>query len=87
MHHSDHCDRCNGPLELSIMSKFNRDIICTPCKDDECEAPGYAAADAAEVAAVRAGDYNFPGIGLSPQDQAFLAARRAARKSPTTVEG
>jgi hypothetical protein len=36
---------------------------------------------------VRAGDDNFPGIGLSPQDQAFLAARRAARKSPTTVEG
>ena len=85
MHHSDHCDRCNGPLELPIMSKFNRDIICTPCKDDECEAPGYAAADAAEVAAVRAGDYNFPGIGLSPQGQAFLAARRAARKSHTTA--
>jgi hypothetical protein len=69
------------------MSKFNRDIICTPCKDDECEAPGYAAADAAEVAAVRGGNYNFPGIGLSPQDQEFLAARRAARKSHTTAEG
>jgi hypothetical protein len=56
---------------------------CTQCQDDECEAPGYAAA----VAAVRAGDYNFPGIGLSPQDQKCLAARRAALKSHTTVEG
>jgi hypothetical protein len=81
MRHANHCDRCNGSLDSSIMSKFNRDILCTPCQDDECEAPGYAAADAAEVAAVRAGDYNFPGTGLSPQDQAFLAARRAARKS------
>ena len=85
MHHADHCDRCNGPLALSMMSKFNSEIICTHCQDDECEAPGYAAADAAEVAAVRAGDYNFPGIGLSPQDQEFLAARRAARKSPTAA--
>jgi hypothetical protein len=69
------------------MSKFNRDIICTPCKDDECEAPGYAAADAAEVAAVRSGNYNFSGIGLSPQDHKCLAARRVARKSHTTAEG
>jgi len=60
-----------------------RDIICTPCKDDECEAPDYATA--AEVAAVRAGDYHFPGLGLSPQDHACLAARRAARKSPTAA--
>ncbi len=84
MCHANHCDRCHGPLALSMMSKCNRDILCTPCQDDECEAPGYAAA---EVAAVRAGDDNFPGIGLSPQDQKCLAARRAARKSHTTVEG
>ena len=84
MCHANHCDRCHGPLALSMMSKCNRDILCTPCQDDECEAPGYAAA---KVAAVRAGDDNFPGIGLSPQDQKCLAARRAARKSPTTVEG
>jgi hypothetical protein len=81
MRYANHCDRCNGPLVLSMMSKFNTDILCTQCQDDECEAPGYAAADAAEVAAVRAGDYNFLGTGLSPQDHAFLAARRAARKS------
>jgi len=85
MHHSNRCDRCNGSLALSIMSKFNTDIICTHCKDDECEAPGYAAADAAEFAAVKGGDYNFPGIGLAPQDREFLAARRAARKSQTAA--
>jgi hypothetical protein len=85
MRYANHCDRCNGPLALSMMSKFNTDILCTQCQDDEREAPGYASAEAAEVAAVRAGDYNFPGIGLSPQDQEFLAARRAARKSHTTA--
>jgi hypothetical protein len=57
MCHANHCDRCHGPLALSMMSKCNRDILCTPCQDNECEAPGYAAA---EVAAVRAGDDHFP---------------------------
>jgi len=85
MHYADHCDRCNGPLAFSMMSQCNSEIICTHCQDDACEAPGDAAADAAEVAAVRAGDDHFPGIGLSPQDHAFLAARRAARKSPTAA--
>ena len=85
MRHANHCDHCNGPLAWSMMSKGNRDILCTPCQNDECEAPGYAAAAAAEVAAVRAGDDNFPGTGLSPQDRAYLAAWRTARKSHTTV--
>ena len=85
MHHANRCDRCNGSIESSMMSKFNTDIICPHCKDDECEAPGYAAADATECAAVQGGDDNFPGIDLTPQDRAFLAARRAARTSHTAA--
>lgn len=36
------------------------------CKARECAHPDYPSADAAEVAAVRAGNYNYPGIG-APQ--------------------
>ena len=73
------CERCHGPLNVSIMSKFNTDTICLACCHDEQQAPGYAAASAAEAGAVRSGDYNFPGVGLSTEDLAFLADRRKAR--------
>ena len=73
------CQRCHRPLKVSIMSKFNTDTICLTCCDDEQRAPGYKAASAAEGAAVRSGDYNFPGVGLSPEDRAFLADLRKSR--------
>ena len=62
------------------MSRFNTDIICDECIEEERQAPGYAAAAEAELAAVSRGSYNFPGIGLTSVDQYFLAARRAARR-------
>jgi ribosomal protein S27E len=73
------CARCGDELTSQIMSKFNHDVICLSCKADERLAPGYGNADTTEVAAVRAGDYNFPGVGLTPADQVFLAGRVAAR--------
>jgi hypothetical protein len=74
------CARCGADLAPgSIMSRFNTEQICNPCRADEKLAPNYATAEAAELAAVRAGIRYFEGIGLSPEDQAFLAARRAAR--------
>jgi hypothetical protein len=75
-----HCDRCRRRMNGHTMSKFNLDVICFPCKEDERQAPGYKAADEAEMAAVRAGVKDFPGVGLGPADEAFLAQRRAARK-------
>ena len=76
------CDRCDVPFSniASIMSKFNRDWICTTCKADEEALPSYAAASAAEVASVRGGDYNFRGVGLSLFDRECLAEMRKARK-------
>jgi hypothetical protein len=73
------CDRCHAKLDVSIMSKFNVDTLCERCAEDERLAPGYPDADNAEMAAVRQGDLNFPGIGLSSEDRAFLASRRKAR--------
>ena len=76
---SNHCHRCYASIRVSIMSKLNTDILCMACKDDEKSLPSYQAGADAELEAVRSGNYNFPGVGLTPEDQKFLAARRAAR--------
>ena len=67
-HWPTHCERCGADLAKvsSIMSKFNQDTICSPCKARERAHPGYREADEAEIAAVRAGDCNFPGVGCPP---------------------
>lgn len=62
--HREFCDRCGKPTNnLTIMSMFNNDIICMDCKEAERKLPEYKKAQDAEIKAVRAGDYNFPGIG------------------------
>lgn len=58
------CERCGKTTLGTMMSKFNTQIICGDCKDSETQHPDYAAADQAEVEAVRSGNYNFPGVGL-----------------------
>ena len=59
------CDRCGKPLAGGrTMSIFNTDTICMECAEAEHKRPDYGAAHAAEVAAVRAGDLNFKGVGL-----------------------
>lgn len=67
-HWPTHCERCGADLSKvsSIMSKFNQDTICSDCKARERAHPGYKAADEAEVASVRAGEHNFPGVGCPP---------------------
>ena len=57
------CGRCGADNRATTMSKFNTDIICMECKEKERKHPKYAEADKAELAAVRAGNYNFEGIG------------------------
>ncbi len=74
------CERCGDRNPLATtMSRFNEQTICVACNEDEKLAPNYAKARAAEEAACRRGDFNFPGIGLAPEDVAFLAERRKAR--------
>lgn len=61
------CDRCGKETGASIMSMFNTQVICLECKDAERKRPDYQQAREAELAAVRAGHLNYPGIGLSPR--------------------
>jgi len=58
------CQRCGKVTSVYIMSKFNTALICMGCDHLERQLPEYAAACEADEAAIRRGDYNFPGIGL-----------------------
>jgi hypothetical protein len=66
------CNRCADPLLVYTMSRYNRDILCTQCREDEKDLPSYAAAEEAEIKQVRRGNYNFAGVGLSSDDRARL---------------
>ena len=57
------CDRCGNETNETMMSMFNTDILCPGCKDTEETHPKYVEAVAVELAAVQAGDYNYPGVG------------------------
>jgi len=74
------CPRCGGLMGCHSVSYFNTEDICCDCKTDEQLFPGFAAAQAAEEAAVRGGNLNFTGVGLSDLDrqamQQLLAKRR-----------
>lgn len=74
------CQRCGAKTLASSMSRFNTEMCCMECLADEKLAPGYAAAAKAEEDQVRAGNYNFRGVGLSLEDRAFLVERRANRQ-------
>lgn len=59
------CDRCGGSLaDGRTMSMFNTETICMACADAERKRADYKAAQEAERAAVKAGDWNFKGVGL-----------------------
>ena len=63
------CDRCGGPLaEGRTQSMYNADVICMECKRRERERPDYGKAVEADIAAVKAGNWNFKGIGLDNED-------------------
>lgn len=58
------CDRCFRETRSTIMSMFNTDVICMDCKSKERKRPEYKTAVDADDDAIRAGNYNFKGIGL-----------------------
>lgn len=57
------CARCRKETNVHTMSRFNTDDICMDCLEKEKRHPKYPEAAAAELAAVKAGDLNFPGVG------------------------
>jgi predicted sulfurtransferase len=63
------CDRCGKPFvdNVRTTSMFNTQTICMVCKEKERQHKDYRKAVEADRAAIRAGNYNFGGIGL-PKD-------------------
>lgn len=61
----ENCDRCKKSLQGQPfrMSRFNTDLLCMDCVDKETRHPDYQIAVEAELAEVRKGNYNYPGIG------------------------
>lgn len=61
------CDRCHKETNATMMSRFNTDTLCMDCIEKEKQHPVYAEACRVELEHVKAGDYNFDGIG-KPDD-------------------
>ena len=60
------CDRCGGSLEGGrILSMFNTDVLCMKCKDEERKRPDYKAAQEADIAEIKKGNYNFEEMGYN----------------------
>ena len=58
------CDRYGAPLDGGrTMSRFDTDTLCMKCAEEEHQHPDYQLAADIELAAVRAGNRNFEGIG------------------------
>lgn len=57
------CDRCPDTPFVTVMSRFNTDILCRKCEELEKAHPGYKEACEVELAEVRKGNLNYPGIG------------------------
>jgi len=57
------CRRCYCETDVTTMSRFSTKIICLDCEEQERKSPHYKRAAAAELEAVKRGDYNYPGIG------------------------
>ena len=64
-----YCERCGKSTkgEAVRMSFFNTEMCCLDCLEKERKHPDYQKAKEAELAALRRGERNFPGIG-KPQD-------------------
>lgn len=81
------CDRCHREASVYVGSYFNEHMLCFDCKNDEKGCPNWAKAYNAETAAVRDRNFNFPGIGLAAEDQAYLDERLKARAEKTDAAG
>ena len=57
------CQRCGKETNVHIMSMFNTAEICLDCSDAEQKDPRFEEARKADEAQIKAGNYNFKGIG------------------------
>lgn len=61
------CERCGEKTSSMIVSMFSEEWICMSCKEKERKHPDYKKANDADIEQIKAGNYNFKGIG-KPED-------------------
>ena len=57
------CQECYKESSSHTMSMYSTLLICMECKNEEMERTDYQKAVKADVAAIKAGDFNFRGVG------------------------
>ena len=57
------CQRCYDKASGHTMSMYSELLICTDCYDKERKRDDYEKARDAEITSIKAGNYNFKGIG------------------------
>ena len=62
------CHRCSKETDSFTMSWFSTESICMECSDEENDHADIKLAKAVEIAHVKAGNYNYPGIGWPGKD-------------------
>lgn len=62
------CQRCGGDCSTYRVSWFDTAVLCPSCQVEEEKHPDFRYARETENAAVRNGDYNFPGVGWPGRD-------------------
>lgn len=56
------CDRCQKEMKSFTMSRMNTDHLCSECLDAEKNHPKYQEAHDIELAEVKKGNYQYPGL-------------------------
>lgn len=69
------CARCQDEVILTVMSRFNLEIICLDCEDIEKKHPDYEYAKEKENEEVRKGNMNFRGVGW-PGEEGRIERRK-----------
>ena len=62
------CHRCSKETDSFTMSWFSTESICLDCSDEENNHADIKLARAVELAHVKVGNYNYPGIGWPGKD-------------------
>ena len=69
------CARCGIETLITTMSRFNLDVCCMRCIELEKQHPEYEKAAETEFQQVKAGNYNFSGVGLPVGYNDWVSAR------------
>tara|TARA_B100000963_G_C22640769_1_gene680288 strand:+ start:8861 stop:9136 length:276 start_codon:yes stop_codon:yes gene_type:complete len=62
------CQRCECKTSFFTMSWFNTEHICQSCNNQEELHPDFNFAKDVELAYVKRGNYNYPGVGYPGKD-------------------